>query len=216
MLSRERPAFALSNGMTGSLKAITISAKATPITNPKFLERAKKLEATPTFSQGKEPMIALLLAGLKRLIPMPRTTCLQRMSTSLATGFKRVKEKMVKEVRVKPMVAGILTPTRSENLPPIGAMTITVRATGKISIPTLDGEYSKIFWRKKGMTKVWAALIQKERKLAPREEVKSRLLKSLRSTKGEGDRSSTLINRLNQSRLEKNPTPRRGVSPLLI
>jgi hypothetical protein len=68
------------------------------------------------------------------------------------------------------MVAGILTPTRSENLPPKGAMTITVRATGKMSIPTLEGENSKIFWRKKGMTKVWAALIQKERKLAPRDE----------------------------------------------
>jgi hypothetical protein len=192
---------------------MTISAKATPITIPKFLERAKKLEARPTFSRGKEPMMALLLAGLKKLIPMPSTICLHKMSKSLEPGFNKVKEKTAKEVRVKPMVAGILTPTRSENLPPKGAMTITVRATGKMSIPTLDGENSKIFWRKKGMTKVWAALIQKERKLAPREEMKSRLLKSLRSTRGEGDRSSTMINRLNQSRMRKNHTHKRGADP---
>jgi hypothetical protein len=56
-------------------------------------------------------------------------------------------------------------------------MTITVRATGKISMPTFDGENSKIFWRKKGVTKVWAPPIQKERRLAPREEMKSRFLK---------------------------------------
>jgi len=192
---------------------MTISAKATPITIPKFLERAKKLEARPTFSRGKEPMMALLLAGLKRLIPMPRTICLQRMSKSFVPSFKKVNEKTIKEVRAKPMVAGILTPTRSENLPAKGAITIMVRATGKMSIPALDGEYSKIFWRKKGMTKVWAALIQKERKLAPREEMKSRLLKSLRSTKGEGDRSSTMINRLNQNRLRKSHNHRRGANP---
>src|SRR4030042_1584370 len=169
MLSREGPPFALSNGVTGRLKAMTISAKAMPMTMPKFLDRAKKLEAKPTFSRDKEPMMALLLAGLKRLMPMPRKICLHRMSKSLEPDFKRVKEKTVKEVRVNPMVAGILTPTRSENLPPKGAMTITVRATGKMSIPTLDGENSKIFCRKKGMTKACAALIQKERKLAPRE-----------------------------------------------
>jgi hypothetical protein len=88
-----------------------------------------------------------------------------------------VKEKIVREVRIKPRVAGILTPTRSEILPPKGAITITVRETGKTIIPTFDGENSKILWRKKGITKVWAALIQKERRLAPREEIKSRLLK---------------------------------------
>jgi len=111
------------------------------------------------------------------------------------------------------MVAGIFTPTRSENLPPKGAITITVRATGKMSIPTLEGENSKILWRKKGMTKVCAALIQKDRKLAPREEMKSRLLKSLRSTNGDGDRSSTMINRLKQRRLKKSHNHRRGVDP---
>jgi hypothetical protein len=71
-------------------------------------------------------------------------------------------------------------------------------------------------WRKKGMTKVWAALIQKERKLAPREETKSRFLKSLRSTKGEGDRSSTRINRPRQSRRRKNHTHKRGSDPRAI
>jgi glucose/arabinose dehydrogenase len=192
---------------------MTISAKATPITIPKFLERAKKLEARPTLSRGKEPMMALLLAGLKRLIPMPSTTCLHRMSKSLTPCFKRVKEKTVNEVRVKPMVAGILAPTRSENLPQKGAMTITVRATGKMSMPTLDGENSKIFCRKKGRTKVWAAFIQKERKLVPREETKSRLLNKLRSIKGKGDRSSTMINRLKQSKLEKSHPHRRGSDP---
>src|SRR4030042_448949 len=213
MLSREGPPFALSNGVTGRLKAMTISAKATPMTIPKFLARAKKLEARPTFSRDKEPMMALLLAGLKRLMPMPRTICLHRMSKSLAPGFKRAKEKMVKEVRVNPTVAGILTPTRSESFPPRGAITITVRATGKMSIPILDGENSKIFWRKKGMTKTCAALIQKERKLAPREEMKSRLITRLRSTRGEGDRSSTMINRLNQNRLRKSHTHRREADP---
>jgi hypothetical protein len=111
------------------------------------------------------------------------------------------------------MVAGILTPKRSENLPPRGAMTITVRAIGKTSIPTLEGEKFKIFCRKKGMTKLWAALIQKDRKLAPREEMKSRLLKSLRSTNGKGDRISTMINRLKQSRLRKSHIHRRGADP---
>jgi hypothetical protein len=52
-----------------------------------------------------------------------------------------------------------------------------VKATGRISIPTFEGEKFKIFWRKNGTTKVWAALIQKERRHAPREEMKSRLLK---------------------------------------
>jgi hypothetical protein len=85
---------------------------------------------------------------------------------------------MVREVMIKPMVAGTLTPIRSDSLPPKGAMTITVRATGKMSMPTLDGGNPKIFWRKKGVTKLWAPFIQKERRLAPREEVKSLLLKS--------------------------------------
>src|SRR4030042_5778973 len=129
MLAREGLALALSNGEAGKLKVMTISAKATPITNPIFLERARKLEARFTFSRGKEPMMALLLAGLKRLIPMPRTTCLQRISKSFAFGFNKVKEKTVKAVRVRPRVAGILTPTRSENLPPKGAVTITVSPT---------------------------------------------------------------------------------------
>jgi hypothetical protein len=75
------------------------------------------------------------------------------------------------------MVAGILTPTRSEIRPPRGAITITVRATGKIIIPTFEGENSRIFWRKKGTMKAWAAFIQKERRLVPTEEVKSLLLK---------------------------------------
>jgi hypothetical protein len=79
---------------------------------------------------------------------------------------------------LKPMLAGTLTPIRSEILPPMGAITITVSATGKINIPTFDGENSKIFWRKKGTTKVWAAFIQKERRLAPREEMKTLLLKT--------------------------------------
>ena len=128
-----------------SLKAMIISANATPITKPRFLARAKKLEARPIFSLGKEPMIALLFAGLKSPIPMPKTICLHTMSNSLAPVFRKVNEKTVREVRVRPIVAGILTPTRSENFPPKGAITITVRLTGKISMPTLDGENSKIF-----------------------------------------------------------------------
>jgi hypothetical protein len=152
--SSEGIPFPTSDRFLGSLNVITISAKATPITIPKFLERAKKLDARPTFSRGNEPMMALLLAGLKKLIPMPRTICLQRMSKSFASGLNNVKEKTPREVSPNPMVAGILTPIRSENLPPKGAVTITVRATGKISIPTLEGENSKIFWRKKGIMKV--------------------------------------------------------------
>jgi hypothetical protein len=95
-------------------------------------------------------------------------------------------------------------------------MTITVRAIGKTSIPTLEGEKFKIFWRKKGMTKLWAALIQKDRKLAPREEMKSRLLKSLRSTNGKGDRISTMINRLKQNRVRKSHIHTRGADPCPI
>ena len=53
------------------LKAMTISAKAIPMTIPRFLERARKLEASPIFSLGSEPMMALLLAGLKIEIPNP-------------------------------------------------------------------------------------------------------------------------------------------------
>ena len=120
---------------------------------------------------------------------------------------------MVKEMRVKPMVVGILTPIRSESLPPKGAMIIPVRATGKINRPTLDGEYPKIFWRKNGATKVWAPLIQKERRLAPREEMKSLLLKMWKSTKGEEDRSSTTIKRPRQKRLTKSHPQSRGLSP---
>jgi hypothetical protein len=86
-----------------------------------------------------------------------------------------------------------------------------VRETGKTSIPTFDGENSKILWRKKGTTKVWAALIQKERRLAPREEIKSRLLKRWRSTKGKGDRNSTTINKMKQTRLREAHPQRRGV-----
>jgi hypothetical protein len=145
MLSKERPVFACPDGTEGRPKAMTISAKAIPITIPKFLERAKKLEARPTLSRGKEPMIALLLAGLKRLIPIPRIICLHKILRSLAPGFNIVKEKTVKEVMIKPTVVGILAPTRSENLPPKGAITITVRGTGKISIPTLEGENPRMF-----------------------------------------------------------------------
>src|SRR5512139_2717096 len=210
MLARDGLAFVLPSGEIGRPSVMTISAKATPITKPRFLERARKLEARPTFSRGSEPMMALLLAGLKRLIPRPRTTCLQRISKSLALGFNNVKEKTVSAVSVNPMVAGILTPTRSENLPPKGAVTMTVRAIGKMNMPALAGENSRMSWRKKGMTKVWAAPIQKERKLAPREETKSRLLKRLRSTKGEGDRSSTRINNPRQSRRRKSHTHTRG------
>ena len=84
---------------------------------------------------------------------------------------------MAREIRTKPIVVGILTPTRSENLPPNGAMTITVMATGKIIMPTFVGENFKIFWRKKGTMKTWALLIKKERKLAPRGEMNGRFLK---------------------------------------
>jgi hypothetical protein len=177
MLSREGIPLPVSNWFSGNLKAITISAKTTPITTPRFLARAKKLEAKPTFSLGSEPMMALLLAGLKSPIPMPITTCLHKISYSFAPNFKKLKEKIVSEMMLKPMLAGTLTPIRSEILPPIGAITITVSATGKINIPTFDGENSKIFWRKKGTTKVCAPLIQKEKRLVPREEVKILLLK---------------------------------------
>jgi hypothetical protein len=129
--------------------------------------------------------------------------------------FKKANEKMVKEVRVKPIVAGIFTPIRSESLPPQGAVIIPMRATGKTNNPTFDGENPKIFWRKKGATKVWAPLIQKERKLAPREEMKSRSLKRWKSTKGEEDRSSTKIKRPKQKRLTKSHPQRRGLSPSL-
>jgi hypothetical protein len=96
-----------------------------------------------------------------------------------------VKEKIIKEVRIKPTVAGILAPTRSENLPPKGAKIIEVKATGKISIPTREGENPKIFWKKKGATKECAPAIQKERKPAPRPEMNSLSRKRDKSTKGE-------------------------------
>jgi hypothetical protein len=51
------------------------------------------------------------------------------------------------------------------------------------------------------MTKLWAPLIQKARKLAPREEVKSLVLKRRRSTKGEAERSSTPMNKRKQKKL---------------
>jgi hypothetical protein len=214
MPSSEGIPFPPSDRFPGNLNAITISAKATPITNPRFLARANKLEAKPTFSRGKEPMMALLLAGLKSPIPMPRRICLHKISKSFAPVCKKVKEKTAREVRAKPVVAGILTPIRSEILPPKGAITITVRETGKMRIPTFEGEYSKIFWRKKGMTKLCAPFIQKEKKPAPREEVKSRLLKKLRSTNGDGDRSSTRINRLEQIIImRKSHAHRRGSDP---
>jgi len=66
------------------------------------------------------------------------------------------------------------------------------------------------------MTKLWAALIQKDKKLAPREKMKSRLLKSLRSTSGKRDWISTVINRLKQNRLRRSHPHRRGVDPLPI
>ena len=53
------------------LKSTTISAKAMPTAIPRFLASARKLEARPTFSLGSEPMMALLLAGAKRAIPIP-------------------------------------------------------------------------------------------------------------------------------------------------
>jgi hypothetical protein len=140
---------------------------------------------------------------------MPITTCLHKISYSFAPNFKKLKEKIVSEMMLKPMLAGTLTPIRSEILPPIGAITITVSATGKINIPTFDGENSKIFWRKKGTTKVCAPLIQKEKRLVPREEVKILLLRRWRSTKGEGDRSSTTMNRLKQNKLRKNHPQKR-------
>ena len=56
----------------------------------------------------------------------------------------KLKEKMDREMNMRPNVAGTLTPTRSEILPPKGAMIITVKDTGKISIPTLEGEWFRI------------------------------------------------------------------------
>src|SRR4030042_6862877 len=108
------------------------------------------------------------------------------------------------------MVAGTLTPTQSDTLPPIGAITITVRATGKINSPTLEGEYPKIICKKKGMTKLWAPFIQKEKRLAPREERKSCFLKMLRSTRGDEERCSTTMNRPKQSRERKSQPQKKG------
>jgi hypothetical protein len=213
MPSSEGIPLATSDKFSGNLNAITISAKATPMTNPRFLARANKLEARPRFSRGKEPMMALLFAGLKSPIPMPRRICLHKISKSFAPVSKKVKEKTAREVRIKPIVAGILTPTRSEILPPKGAITITVRETGKMRIPTFEGEYSNIFWRKKGMTKLWAPFIQKEKKPVAREETKSRLLKKRRSTSGEGDRSSTRMNRPKQIIMRKSHSHRRETDP---
>ena len=141
-------------GAEDALKVTTMSANATPTTIPRFLERANKLEASPILSWGKDPMIALLLAGLNNPIPMPRTICLQRISYSPVAVVKKANEKIDKEMKVNPMVAGTFTPIRSESLPPKGAMIITVRATGKINMPTFDGENPKILWRKKGVTKL--------------------------------------------------------------
>lgn len=64
------------------------------------------------------------------------------------------------------------------------------------------------------MAKLWAPLIQKERRLAPREDMKSRPLKRLRSTKGKGDRTSTAINRPRQSRLRKSHPHKGGIECL--
>jgi hypothetical protein len=80
ILSREGPSDEVLNGIEDILKAITISAKATPITIPRFLERAKKLVANPNLSRGREPMIALLFAGLKSPIPIPRTNWVRSSS----------------------------------------------------------------------------------------------------------------------------------------
>ena len=74
MLSREGPPLIAETGMD-FLKAMIISAKATPITIPRFLDRARKLEARLIRSLERDPMIALLLAGLKNPIPMPKRTC---------------------------------------------------------------------------------------------------------------------------------------------
>jgi hypothetical protein len=92
---------------------------------------------------------------------------------------------------------------------------MTVRERGKIRTPTFDGENAKIFWRKKGATKVCAALIQKERRLVPREEMKSLLLKTLRSTRGKGDRSSEKIKKTKQARVRENHANRRSAGPSL-
>ena len=80
MLSREGSLPASKEGTEVVLKAMTISAKAMPMTIPRFLERARKLEASPIFSFGSEPMMALLLAGSKRAIPNPWRTCLSKMA----------------------------------------------------------------------------------------------------------------------------------------
>ena len=127
--------------------------------------------------------------------------------------MSKLKEKIIREVRIKPTVAGILAPTRSENLPPKGANIIEVRATGKINMPTLEGENPKMFWKKKGMTKVCAPLIQKERKLAPRPKIKSRFRKREKSTRGDEDRSSVAKNRPKQKRVIRSHPQRRGVDP---
>jgi len=44
--------------------------------------------------------------------------------------LEQSKEKIVSEMRIKPMVAGILAPTRSENLPP-KSENIAVRKQGR-------------------------------------------------------------------------------------
>jgi len=62
---------------------------------------------------------------------------------------------------------------------------------------------------------VCAALIQKERRLVPREEMKRLLVKKLRSTKGEGDRSSEKIKKMKQARVRENHVNRGSVGPSL-
>ena len=62
------------------------------------------------------------------------------------------------------------------------------------------------------MTKVWAAFIQKERRLAPKEETKSLFRNSWSSTKGEGDRRSAETKRVRQNRLRISH-PQKRVDP---
>jgi len=184
-----------------------------PITIPRFLERARKLEANPIFSFGSDPMMALLLAGAKRAIPNPRRSCLIKIAPSLTPTPINPKEKVVREITIIPAVAGILMPIRSENLPPRGAMIITVKETGKVRIPTFEGEYLRIFWRKKGRTKAWAAFIQKEKRLVPREATKRFRLNRWRSINGEGTLSSIRIRTTKQVRANNNHPHTKGFDP---
>jgi len=82
---------------------------------------------------------------------------------------------MVRDVIIKPKVAGTLTqPGRKAS--PLVAHHHHVKETGKISIPTSDGENSSISWRKKERQK-HGLQHPKGEEACSKEEMKSRLLK---------------------------------------